>query len=92
VSRGLEVVGCKTMGKEAKHLKLLLDDPQTANRADAVAIAPTKALDGVAFGFGDWCDRLPPGSKVDVVFNLDENVWQNKRTLQLKVKDMHVSE
>jgi hypothetical protein len=35
-------------------------------------------------------ERLQPGTKVDIAYQLDENVWQNRRNLQLLVKDIKV--
>jgi single-stranded-DNA-specific exonuclease len=90
VARGVEVVGCKAMGKEAKHLKLILCSQLpivggAENRERR--IKNSTGLEAVAFGFGARGEELM-GQRIDVAFNLDENVWNGKRSLQLKVRDM----
>jgi single-stranded-DNA-specific exonuclease len=86
MSEGLRVVSCRTVGKEAKNLKLTLQDDET-RQVGAVG----QTIDAIAFGFGGWRDRLSPGIAIDVAFGLEENVWMEKRSVQLKVKDLRLS-
>lgn len=76
VGCGLEVAAVKVMGKQQNHLKLLLNESGTS-------------FEAVAFNFGQLANKLSQ-SKVDIAFTLDENIWNGKTTLQLKVKDIHV--
>ncbi len=79
------IVDINTMGDKNQHLKLFLDDPQTA------AIERIEA-EAVGFGWGDWANKILPGDLVDLVFNFNLNQWNGKETLQLKIKDLRKSE
>lgn len=72
------VVEDKILGKDKKHLKLKLQKDE-------------KRFDAIAFGFSDFAKKLKKDSKVDLVFNLDENVWNGRKNLQLKIKDLKLS-
>ena len=50
-----------------------------------------KVFDAIAFGLGDFFLKLTPGALVDVVYNLEENVWNGRTSLQLKVKDIKLA-
>lgn len=43
---------------------------------------------GVAFGRGDDFEKVGARAPFDVCFNLQENHWQDRTSLQLMVKDM----
>jgi single-stranded-DNA-specific exonuclease len=78
VSRGLVVDQIRKIGAKLNHLKLKIRDDGK------------KVMDAVAFGFGDLGDKLPVGTRVDVAYTIDENVWNGTTTLQLKIRDIHV--
>jgi single-stranded-DNA-specific exonuclease len=78
-SRHLRVKSCKAVGQDQQHLRLVLHD----GRQDWSAIA---------FQQGDWAKKLTPAHHVDAVYNLEFNEWQGRRTMQLNVKDMRLSE
>ena len=82
VTRGVRVAGFKVVGGDGKHLKLTV----SGENGDT-----SIAMDGIAFGLGYLADTLEIGSRVDVAYQLDENVWQNRRSLQLMVKDLRMS-
>lgn len=48
-------------------------------------------LDFIGFFLGDLLDKLPGGSKVDILFTIGENYWRGKRRLQLRVVDLRGS-
>jgi single-stranded-DNA-specific exonuclease len=48
-------------------------------------------MPAIAFGFGHMLEHLA-GATVDVVYGLEENVWNGRTSLQLKVKDMKLSQ
>ena len=76
-TRGVEVVDVKTVGREAKHLKLKLkQDEQT--------------FDAIFFGGGEMYSKLTPDSKVDIAYQLEDNSWNGYKNLQLKIKDLRV--
>lgn len=101
VSRGVEVLECRVIGKEAKHLKLRLTQASSAQRPASSndqswqprnLATSQPSIDAVAFGFGDMAAKLQRGILVDVVFTLEENVWNGRVSLQLKVKDLRLAE
>jgi single-stranded-DNA-specific exonuclease len=47
--------------------------------------------DGIGFGLAAKYDLLQTGAPVDVVFTLEENEWNNIKSLQLKVIDFALS-
>ncbi|MFH0749424.1 MAG: single-stranded-DNA-specific exonuclease RecJ [Candidatus Gottesmanbacteria bacterium] len=77
VSRGLTIDQIRKIGAKLNHLKLKLKDDGK------------KIIDAVAFGFGNMADTLPVGTRVDVAYTIDENVWNGTTTLQLKIRDIH---
>lgn len=75
VSRKVEVVEAKPVGREARHLKLKL-------RQDG------QVFDSIYFGGGEMYSTLTPEAKIDVVYCLEDNSWNGYKNLQLKVKDL----
>lgn len=65
------------IGKEKQHLKLKV----TQDRLPF-------ALDAIAFGMGELAQELEVGNTIDIAYTLDENTWNGKTTLQLKIKDI----
>lgn len=76
VAKNLEVAGLQTMGKDNKHIRLML-------KHGSNAIYKT-----VGFSFGYLSDKLNKGDKVDIVFEVDINEWNGNRDLQLKIIDV----
>lgn len=74
----LKKIGRKA-GAENAHLKMVLSD-----RADRLRV-----YDGIGFFMSDYCDMVPPGRNVDVLFSIGINEWQNKKNVQLEIKDIH---
>lgn len=66
----------KTVGTENEHLKLLIRQ----NGQDA--------LGGIAFGMGDFYPKIKTQNPFDIVYNIEENTWNNKTSLQLRIKDL----
>ena len=46
--------------------------------------------DAIGFGLGYLCGDVTSPNKFDVVYNIDENHWNGKVGLQLKIKDIKV--
>ena len=51
-----------------------------------------QTLDAVAFNMAGEYGKLASDTPVDVAYAIDMNEWNGKRTLQLKVKDILISE
>jgi single-stranded-DNA-specific exonuclease len=79
LSRGARVREARRVG-DGKHLRLVVDHgPHSA------------VLDAVGFHQGDWGGTLAEGSQVDLVFHLEANEWQGRRSLQLNIQDLRLS-
>jgi single-stranded-DNA-specific exonuclease len=77
VSRNVPVCRHRAVGKEKRHLKLTLDDGNGT-------------WDAIAFRQGEWAGKLP--DRIDVVYRLEVNEWNNQRQLQLNVQDIRPTE
>jgi single-stranded-DNA-specific exonuclease len=75
VSRDVEIRDMRVLGKEGKHLRLNLS-------------APDAIMEAIAFGMGERAQELKTGDRIDLVYTVDENNWNGRRKLQLKVKDL----
>jgi single-stranded-DNA-specific exonuclease len=74
VSRNVKVKSARTVGADAKHLKLTLEDERGAT------------FDSIGFRLGHLRDTLP--ARVDVMYHFEANEWNGKRSLQLNLKDV----
>lgn len=75
---GLQDTGyAKAVGKKNEHLKCKFFRAKN----------PYK-IDGIGFNLGDKIKYLQDRSKVDVLCTIDENVWNEQVSLQLKIKDI----
>ena len=65
----------KRVGKTGEHLRLDVTDR-------------TAAISGIAFGKGDLALHLQNGNAVDICYELDENVFNGVRSIQMMVEDI----
>ena len=72
LSRGVEVVDCRTMGSGEEHLRLKLKQGGTM-------------WDGVAFGWGNYLAEV--SSPLDIVYNLEIDRWSGEEKLRLNILD-----
>lgn len=78
MSRNVYVKECRTVGADGKHLKLKL------------ACAGKRDLDAIGFNLGEWMSQMP--KLVDVAYQLEMNVWNGSRSLQLNLQDIRPAE
>jgi len=71
---GANVVTKKQVGQDKSHIKLMLDDGAGV------------ILDAIGFGLGYKIDNL--GSTIDLVFSLEINEWNGKKSRQLNLQDL----
>jgi site-specific DNA-adenine methylase len=45
-------------------------------------------LDSIFFGGGEIYSKLTPGVKADIVYTVEENIWNGYKNLQPRVKDL----
>lgn len=74
VARNVKVKSSRTVGAEARHLKLSLEDSSGT------------VFDCIGFRIGHLKDTLP--SHIDAMFTLETNEWNGRTTLQLNLKDV----
>jgi single-stranded-DNA-specific exonuclease len=74
VSRNVKVKYARTVGSDGKHLKLSLEDERGL------------AFDTIGFRLGHLKPDLPP--RVDILYRLEANEYNGRRTLQLNLKDV----
>ena len=73
----VKVRDVRAIGMEGKHLKL--------------SVAPLKvpyAFPAIAFGMGELARRIKPGDSISIAYAIDENTWNGKTELQLKIRDI----
>ncbi|MFZ3301871.1 MAG: single-stranded-DNA-specific exonuclease RecJ [Microgenomates group bacterium] len=73
-SKNVKIIDNKTVGSDGKHLKLKLE--QNGIKFDAIWFNAKS----------DFISSNPV--KADVAFTVEENIWNNKTSIQLKIKDI----
>lgn len=79
VSYGAYARDVQAIGNQGKHLRLRL-------AATAEAGAPT--FDAIAFGLGHIAAALQRHPRIDVLYTLEERIWNGNTSLQLNIKDL----
>ena len=65
----------RKIGKDNVHLHLDLTDTRLA-------------MEGIAFNKGDWAPYIQNGNPVDVCYTIEENTYNNRTTIQMRVLDL----
>jgi len=73
MSRGVTVYG-QAYVVGAKHLKMTVTQGNSA------------AFDCIGFGLGGEAERINRGAPVDICYTIEENVWRDRKSIQLKLK------
>ena len=66
-----------TMGKNNEHLKMTVS-----------ATNASRSMVAVGFGLGEYAEALRSGKPFHAVFELSENHWNGRTTLQMLIKDL----
>jgi len=74
VARNVKVKSARTVGADAKHLKLSLEDEQKYTH------------DAIGFRLGEWQKKMPP--RVDILFTYEINEFNGRVNYQLNLKDI----
>lgn len=67
----------RKIGQDQTHLKLSVTD---ANRS--------QFIDSIGFGMADCFDTIKDGQAFDICYALEENEWNGRTSLQLRLKDI----
>jgi single-stranded-DNA-specific exonuclease len=78
MARNVKVKNARTVGADAKHLKLQLEDESGYPH------------DAIGFRLGEWQKKMPP--RVDVLFTYEPNEFNRRVTYQLNLKDLKPAE
>jgi len=82
MSQHVKILQKQSVGKENKHLRLLLKQDES-----------NYIWKSIAFGLGTiWGDVLQVGDYVDVAYHINLNEWNNNKELQLEVKDLKLKD
>jgi single-stranded-DNA-specific exonuclease len=77
VARRVRVKSSRTVGADAKHLKLSLEDEKGF------------AHDAIGFRLGDWHKNMP--AHVDILFTYEPNEYNGRVNYQLNLKDLRAA-
>lgn len=77
-TKNVEVIEVKTVGRDARHLKLKLKQDE-------------HTFDSIYFGGGEIYPNLKLGTKINIAYNLEDNSWNGYKNLQLKIKDLNIT-
>ncbi|MCD6109536.1 single-stranded-DNA-specific exonuclease RecJ [bacterium] len=72
--RGAEVENARTVGKSDDHLSLTFD-------------LNGQQIKGIAFNFGEFIDYARKHRNLNIVFQLEENEWKGRKSIQMKLID-----
>lgn len=72
----------RSVGSNNSHLKLSLEKE---------AEKGIKRIKAIGFGLANFCDKIRIGDRIDVVFEMIANEWNETRELQLKIIDLRKS-
>lgn len=75
----------KMVGREKSHLKLRVQGLE--NREKAIGTI----FESIAFGQSEKGSKLNPGDKINIVYTISENEWNERKTLQLKIRDIKIN-
>lgn len=78
VSEGVQVVGVPTVVGNG-HLKMKV-------RQNGSGV-----FDTIGFNMHEYLPSVRDGEKFDIAYVLEENFWNGRRTLQMRLKDIHLS-
>lgn len=78
----------RLVGNEGKHLKLSV----TSSSGQPPSSLRFKSHSAIGFGFGEWGSKLKIGDQIDLVYSLLINSWNGEERMQLKIKDLKVSQ
>lgn len=94
VSNNVIVEQIRAIGAEGKHLKLKVKPssryPESTFRHSELISESQPMFDAIAFNMGELAETINVDDKINIVYTIDENVWNGRKNLQLKIKDIQI--
>ena len=75
---GVEIVEARVVGSDKRHMKFTFKEGKNY-------------VEAIGFGLGYLNNSLHPGDLVNIVYNIEENVWYGVKSVQIKLKDLKVA-
>ena len=75
ITENVEILDKRLVGKENKHLKLILKKDE-------------RIFDAIAFNMGDVFPALSKKEKISIAYSLDKNFWDGRDKIQIKVRSL----
>lgn len=75
LTKKVNIISAKTVGKDNSHLKLTINQDKTT-------------ISAIGFGFGKLFGAISPDKKYDLVYNLEEDSYNGNESFQLRLKDI----
>jgi len=86
ISRGVEILYPKTVGKDGDHLKFLVQNSENSkDRRGKIR------YDAIAFRFGHLRDELFSSGSADILYSYEVNHYNGNERLQLNVRDIKIN-
>ena len=79
LSTKVTIEDMRLVGVDGKHLKLRISQSD-----------PTNQFDAIGFGMGRMSEKIRIGDNIDLVYQIERNVWNGNSKLQFKIKDFKV--
>jgi len=76
LAKKVKLLSFYPVGQDSKHLKLALQVPNL------------KSITAIAFGQGQLAAKLKPGQLIDIIYSIEQNSWNNRQSLELKIKEI----
>ncbi len=75
-TKQVKVVRVSSLGRDARHLKLILQDK-------------TAKVECLAWGYGQDADKFTSGTVMDIAYNLKSTIWRGDLQVNLELVDYH---
>lgn len=79
MSEKVQVDNIRLIGKDGKHLKLLL------------STTSGKSLEAVGWNLSKLYDQISRAKNINIVYTVEENNWNGRTNLQLNIKDVKIA-
>tara|TARA_E500000331_G_C17272363_1_gene719859 strand:- start:5727 stop:7418 length:1692 start_codon:yes stop_codon:yes gene_type:complete len=78
ISKTVKDNGCGSkVGADKTHLRLNVTDENM-----------NKSISSIAFGLAHYFDKIKDSQYFDICYSIDENIWNGRKNLQLKIRDI----